>query len=1023
MAGPRFDDIPGEEERRKPAAPRFDQLEGEVEEAPGALESFARGAGQGVSLGFGDELAGAAGAVGTAWGRAGRRLLDGKLLPDSLEAEVDAVGRGYRKARDEVRAENADAERSNGGAYLAGQIGGGAATGIATGGLGHGLKGALATGAAEGAVSGFGGSGSDLTKQDVKEYARAAGDALKGGGLGLVGGGVGYGIGKGVRAAGRWGKDVLDRARGSLRASAEAVQEAEERAAAEAAQEAEVRMGKAHAQGLEMNAKLDRKKAQEAGRKAMQEARAAREGRTEVDPRLRELDRMNKEHGQALEMNKRAAARARARADAEADARTQADPRVRAQDAAAREAEKAAGARTQVDQRLRAQDRENIQAARAAENQARQEAQAAQRRAEQLEKAQGQALQKNKELDAARAKRAAKEARQAQREAEARAAKAQRQAEALEKQHGVGLEMNKRQQRGVRVSEPLSAPPEARGPRGRGEPKPDVDPETKVVQGYRDQAVGARLTNEQRVELYRQRLAGSEGSPDQRELWQRYVDKYGSAVDNPHQYVRDTIDRNMRLAKYPPGVVERVLRDRIGPKGQVYRRTGELVDEAARGPRAPASEATQAMDLGDAVKQGRGEELRRAGGGGSAFEDAPAGQRTIVDMPLSQPAPRVPSAQPPPDPFHDAPTKVAAIETTPDRADLHAEYDRLLRRADEGRITPDEEIRANEIEDELAERVFEVRDKKSGRLIEIKARESENGDVWVESILPADRDVINREMWNEEANKVGPSALKQALPDIAKAFPDARMIGGKRVTGTRRGKNFDRPARQTWAPLPEVTQSMDASDLEAIAAKSENPALRRQREKGFGSQNMGAARFGEETIAYPNDDILRSQANRGGEVTQVGAPPQGTVTRAVEAAEARGGEDLRKAFVRGAAGPDAAALGLGGIAVGGLAGGAGGVAARGGAEVVKELARNPAARARAVTLFRLERLASTRPEVYARVGGVLARALEKGPEHYAAKRHVLLLTNPELRQAEAEADEELQGLSDEELAARVARTR
>lgn len=109
--------------------------------------------------------------------------------------------------------------------------------------------------------------------------------------------------------------------------------------------------------------------------------------------------------------------------------------------------------------------------------------------------------------------------------------------------------------------------------------------------------------------------------------------------------------------------------------------------------------------------------------------------------------------------------------------------------------------------------------------------------------------------------------------------------------------------------------------------------------------------------------------------------------------------------------------------MGGLQGGVAGIGAKGGAEVVKELARNPAARARAVTLFRLERLASTRPEVYARVGGVLARALEKGPEHYAAKRHVLLLTNPELRQAEAEADAELQGLSDDELAARVARSR
>lgn len=1085
---------------------------GTREEAPGALESFARGAYQGAGMGFADEQQGALEALG---GHLKRTATNGwkhtgKGWVEDIKAEAGQVVDGYRHARDESRANYDDAERSNPTAYGVGQFGGAVATGLATGGassLGRaGLKGALTSGALEGAASGLGGSGSDLTKADIKEYARAAGDTLKGGAYGAAGGGVGYGIGQGVKAVGRWGKGVLDRARGALRGEAVLAREAEEKLAQEAAQEAEVKLGKAHAQGLEMNAKVDRRQAQEAGRKAMQEAR--------------EKARLEKQ-----------AAR-------EAEAPTQADPRIRAQEAADREAEKAAGARTQVDQRLRAQDRENIRAAREAEKQARQEAQAAQRRAEQLEKAQGQALQANKELDAARARRSAKEARQVQKEAEARALRAQRQAEALEKQHGQGLEMNKpKAQRGpaAQPGPPAGDVPEARGPRGRGEPKPDVDPETKVVKGYRDQAVGSRLTNEERVERFRQKLASGQGTSDQREAWEAYVEKFGRAVDDPHGFVRETIDRNMRLAKYPPGVVERVLRDRVGPKGEVYSRA-QVAERAAPAP-APAAaveEATEAMPLreiaeavdenpalvlqrerglgsqnmgaakfGDETFAHANDDIRRAqAAGGDPFHDAdtefglaymgksadepgliggvdeyrfidpktnrpyelsafsdprdpakvsveyigpqdvpadramgagygaernqvgPGTLRKVfremraqypeasqmkadrmtgwkpdreMDIPLA-PVRQAETPTPPPtpsvtpdapavrDPFHDAQTQIALIE---------------LPRPDGVRPTYHE---------------FEFRDPKTGRefTADLDYNPAYPDEIMFNGVkpkgfgeLPSDYEAAHQ----VAANSMGPGMMKQLSQELARKFPMAKRLTGYRSTGANAGRMLD-------VRMPEVTQRLDASDLEAIAAKSENPALRRQRERGFGAHNMGAARFGEETIAFPNDDILRAQASRGGEATQVGPGP---VTQAAAQREARGGEDLRRAFVRGAAGPDAAALGLGGIAVGGLAGGAGGVAAKGGAEVVKELARNPAARARAISAFRLNRLAEMRPEVYARVGGVLARAMERGPEHYAAKRHVLLLTDPELREAEAEADAELQGLSEEELAARVGR--
>ncbi|RYG61216.1 hypothetical protein EON64_18745 [archaeon] len=110
-----------------------------VDESPGRLESLGRGALQGVSLGYADEITGA--------------------------IESALTEKSYTQARDEARANNSKSQESNPWTYGAGELGGGAATLLVPGaaGVGAGLKGAAALGAA----GALGSSNADLTKGEV----------------------------------------------------------------------------------------------------------------------------------------------------------------------------------------------------------------------------------------------------------------------------------------------------------------------------------------------------------------------------------------------------------------------------------------------------------------------------------------------------------------------------------------------------------------------------------------------------------------------------------------------------------------------------------------------------------------------------------------------------------------------------------------------------------------------------------------------------------------------------------------
>jgi hypothetical protein len=169
--------------------------EGEVLPDVGAAEALGRGAAQGATLRFGDEVQGLIQAVGN------------KLTGyHDHEANPPTMAEDYARERDAARTDNERAQKAHGGAYLAGEIGGGIATSPAMGGANT-LKQAVGLGGKIGAAAGLGGSSADLTRGG--SVGEAAADTALGGAFGMGAGAAGYGIAKAVGATGRWVLDKL----------------------------------------------------------------------------------------------------------------------------------------------------------------------------------------------------------------------------------------------------------------------------------------------------------------------------------------------------------------------------------------------------------------------------------------------------------------------------------------------------------------------------------------------------------------------------------------------------------------------------------------------------------------------------------------------------------------------------------------------------------------------------------------------------------------------------------------------
>lgn len=134
---------------------------------PSQTESLLRGAAQGLSMQYADEIAGALGAAKHA-------LKTGEISPET-----------YRKERDIYRAADEEARQENPKTFLASEVAAGMLPTLAPG-----IGGVSAGKAAlQGALMGLGGSKSDLTKGDISDAAiDTSVGGLLGAGLGKLGG-------------------------------------------------------------------------------------------------------------------------------------------------------------------------------------------------------------------------------------------------------------------------------------------------------------------------------------------------------------------------------------------------------------------------------------------------------------------------------------------------------------------------------------------------------------------------------------------------------------------------------------------------------------------------------------------------------------------------------------------------------------------------------------------------------------------------------------------------------------------
>lgn len=179
-----------------------DSLFEEVPSDVSKLESLARGAASGVSLGFSDELTGGAEALGRA------------ALPESLGGDsFKDLLQNYAKYRDESRGNYKAAEEANPSTFLTGEIAGSIAPAFLTGGasaagglgkvaLQQSAKQLAKAGMIQGGLSGLGMSDADLTEGDVTGAVK---DTAIGVGIGGVAGvaipTVAKGLGKAVGAS------------------------------------------------------------------------------------------------------------------------------------------------------------------------------------------------------------------------------------------------------------------------------------------------------------------------------------------------------------------------------------------------------------------------------------------------------------------------------------------------------------------------------------------------------------------------------------------------------------------------------------------------------------------------------------------------------------------------------------------------------------------------------------------------------------------------------------------------------
>jgi len=175
----------------------YKQYQAEKDQRPGMLESGLRGAAQGITGGFQDELEGALAGAGRAIGFEGfgGNITDIHPSPGGPTLDWDKISGAYADARDKQRGVNADARASNPKTYGAGEIGGTIGQNILIPGLnaakGAGLAANVGRGAIQGAIAGSGHS-------DASDALGLAKDTSIGVGAGGFGGALSFGAEKAI---------------------------------------------------------------------------------------------------------------------------------------------------------------------------------------------------------------------------------------------------------------------------------------------------------------------------------------------------------------------------------------------------------------------------------------------------------------------------------------------------------------------------------------------------------------------------------------------------------------------------------------------------------------------------------------------------------------------------------------------------------------------------------------------------------------------------------------------------------
>lgn len=165
-----------------------------------------------------------------------------------------------------------------------------------------------------------------------------------------------------------------------------------------------------------------------------------------------------------------------------------------------------------------------------------------------------------------------------------------------EAQHGQALELNKaRDARSARQSERAQALLERAG-RRRGQPAAPEDPSTKVLVGMSRKARQAQQSRTKDARAYRRDMGDPDVDTKVAESWQEYIDEVPEALSDPRALRRQFMDQYLRQ-KYGDEMAERVMRERVGPGGEILPRSAaeEVTEVAARPALPPGGEQLPLM--------------------------------------------------------------------------------------------------------------------------------------------------------------------------------------------------------------------------------------------------------------------------------------------------------------------------------------------------------------------------------------------------------------------------------------------